>query len=198
MIGPEFPVQHHSRQPFENEEALVRQAKVEARAFGALYDRYVDAVYGYCYRRLQNHHDAEDATAATFGNALQGLQTYVWTGAPFGAWLFRIAASRVADLRRAKARTLPLDCWTETPPEEDISLDGMIEREEHNELWRLVESLPLGYRRVLVLRFGQDLTNEQVARILNRSQTATKQLVYRALQMLRSRHAANEEAQSHG
>jgi hypothetical protein len=54
-----------------DEGALVAAAKEDPRAFGALYELYVDRVYRYAYRRVGTHHEAEDITAQAFQQALQ-------------------------------------------------------------------------------------------------------------------------------
>lgn len=179
-----------------DEPLLVARAKRDPRAFGSLYDRYVPAVYRYCYRQLGDHHEAEDATGHTFRRALEALEGYQSTGAPFGAWLFKIAANHIADRRKARARLLPLDpsAPLPAPAEDEPSADRLVAQEQVAEVWQAVARLPVSQRRVLTLRFGQELTNQQVARILNRSETATKQLVYRALQALRAHYRTQEEA----
>ncbi len=46
-----------------NDEALVAQAKADPQVFGALYDRYVDRIYGYALQRTQDETTAQDITA---------------------------------------------------------------------------------------------------------------------------------------
>ena len=76
-------------QPGERD--LVIQAKSDPEAFGELYRRHVDRIYNYHYRHTSNRADAEDLTSRTFYRALRSLQSYRETGAPFQAWLYRIA-----------------------------------------------------------------------------------------------------------
>src|SRR5579883_2407674 len=83
------------------EAALVEAAKQDSHAFALLYDRYVERVYRYCYRRLGSHADAEDTTSQTFHRALEAIASYEVRGAPFEAWLFRIAHNLVVDRSRA-------------------------------------------------------------------------------------------------
>src|SRR5436309_15680750 len=52
--------------PVSDDALLVEQARVDAEAFGALYDRYCDRIYRYVFRRLRNHEAAEDVTAEIF------------------------------------------------------------------------------------------------------------------------------------
>ncbi len=90
-----------------DELALVRRTRTDAQAFGALYDRYVQRVYRYCYYRTSNTHEAEDLTAQIFLAALEGIPRYRQDG-HFAAWLFSIARNKVAAYHR-RAPHEPLD-----------------------------------------------------------------------------------------
>jgi RNA polymerase sigma-70 factor, ECF subfamily len=81
-----------------DDEVLVAAARLDPRAFDAVYDRYVGPVYRYCHVRLGRREAAEDATSAVFLKALAGLDGY--RPGNFPAWLFRIAANVVTDARR--------------------------------------------------------------------------------------------------
>ncbi len=69
----------------ESDEALVARAKHDLEAFGWLYDRYVEAVYHFVYRRVKSHTTAEEITAWVFHRALEQLGRFEWRGVPFGA-----------------------------------------------------------------------------------------------------------------
>ena len=174
----------------KDEALLVEQAQRDPRAFGALYDCYADRVYRFCYRRSTSHYEAEELTAQTFRRALEGLPRFEWRGAPFGAWLFRIAANLVADRASAVKRSVSLEALAaggrEIAGDSALPLDGLLEAEEIDLLWEAVYRLPLYQQQVLVLRYAQGLGNQEVARIVNRSETATKQLVHRSLKALRA------------
>ncbi|MFF7205342.1 sigma-70 family RNA polymerase sigma factor [Streptomyces sp. NPDC008141] len=62
-----------------------------------LYDTYCDAVYRYVYYRVGSKATAEDLTSDTFVQALARLDSFIWKGRDFGAWLVTIARNRVAD-----------------------------------------------------------------------------------------------------
>jgi RNA polymerase sigma-70 factor (ECF subfamily) len=176
----------------DNEAALVARARTDPQAFALLYDRYVERVYQFAYRRLASHADAEDVTAQTFHRALEHLDGYEWRGLPFGAWLFRIARNLIVDHLRAAGAPLSLD---------EISVNGMepadaetqlpeqalIAQDEARAAWAAVAALPPLQRRAVVLRFGRDLSHAEVGRLIGRSEAATKQLIYRAMLTLRAR-----------
>ncbi|MBI2885856.1 MAG: sigma-70 family RNA polymerase sigma factor [Chloroflexi bacterium] len=189
-------------EPEADEAPLVEQARRDPQAFGELYHRYVDRVYRYCYRRLGAHGEAEDFTAETFRRALQAMPGYRWTGAPFGAWLFRIAGNLIYDRRRALAPTICLStegrAAASLPDPDPTPLDLFLQKEQRSEVWAAVGRLSVLQQRVLVLRFAQGLDNRQVARIIKRSRPATKQLVYRSLKALRELLAASEGGEARG
>src|SRR5260370_30817318 len=81
----------------QDERLLVERAKSDADAFGLLYDRHVDGIYRFVRARLGNAAAAEDVTAEVFLKALRGISRYRDTGRPFSCWLYRLAATAVAD-----------------------------------------------------------------------------------------------------
>jgi len=181
------PVEHD----YEPEAAWIAAAQRDPDAFARLYDRYVERVYRYAFRRLSVHTDAEDVTAQTFHRALEGLPRYSWTGAPFGAWLFRIAHNLIVDRYRAGAGPISLDGLaggggTEATDPEAVSLDDRLTgREAVDTAWAAVATLPALQRRAVTLRFGRDLSHAEVGTVIGRSEPATKQLIYRAMKTLR-------------
>ncbi|KAA3659718.1 MAG: RNA polymerase subunit sigma-70, partial [Chloroflexi bacterium] len=83
-----------------DDEALVKQAQTDPNAFGALYDRYVDRIYAYAYRQVQEAALAQDVTAVTFEKALRHIRKYRWQGKSFCAWLYRIARNEAMSHHR--------------------------------------------------------------------------------------------------
>lgn len=175
------------------EVALVQRAKSDRQQFGALYDRYVEPVYRYAYRRTGSHPEAQDLTAETFRRALEAIPRYERTERPFAAWLFGIAANVLREHARRRAVATgnrPLDESDEPPSEEPSTLEDLIREEEASALWRLVQGLPEPMARVLTMRYAWNLEYDEIAKRLRRSSTASKQLCYRALNELRGRAVA--------
>jgi RNA polymerase sigma-70 factor (ECF subfamily) len=105
--------------------ALVVRARQDRQAFGGLYDTYVDPVYRYCFRRLGNREEAEDATSLVFAKALAALPEYRDENPSFRSWLFAIAHNVITDALRSRRPDQPLtpqvDVVGDTPtPEEDV------------------------------------------------------------------------------
>jgi RNA polymerase sigma-70 factor (ECF subfamily) len=83
--------------PLTDEELLVSD---DPEAFGVFYDRHVKALLGYFARRTFDSEEAADLTAETFASALVARRRFKPGKAPATAWLFTIAARRLADYQR--------------------------------------------------------------------------------------------------
>jgi len=165
--------------------ADVRAAQRDRAAFGALYRRYLDRVYGYCFYLLGDHHDAEDVTERTFVAALAAIDDYRDEGATFRAWLFRIAHNQLANALRSRQRQRA--AWLETVPEPITQADpaGLLSiAEEARGLRRALEQLPEDRRQVVVLRFVDGLSAREIGAVLGRSEGAVRVLQHRALRQL--------------
>jgi DNA-directed RNA polymerase specialized sigma24 family protein len=66
-------------------------------AFADLYDRYVDQVFAYVYRRVGHRQLAEDLVGDVFLRAYRRLSSFEWQGVDLGAWIITIARNRVHD-----------------------------------------------------------------------------------------------------
>lgn len=170
-----------------DDSTLVALAREDRAAFGELYERYARKVYNYIYYRVGNHHDAEDLTARVFHRALLHIQTYVERGLPFQAWLYRIAHNLVANWHRDRNRrkVIPLDEFVGARLREDAP-DGATEaREEQERLMRAIRELPEERQQLLILKFVDHLSNQEIGEIMERSEGAIKSLYHRTLLSLR-------------
>ena len=175
----------------ESDEALIARAKRDRDAFGDLYDRYVDQVYQFTYRRVKNHTIAEDITARVFFRALEQLPRFEWRGIPFGGWLMRIAANLIHDHHGDSQHHVSLLEWTEegtAMAASDPSLEEQYAtRQTASTLWQEVSTLPMVEQQVLVYRFARDMSIHDIATALGRTEGAVKQLLFRAVKRLRQR-----------
>jgi RNA polymerase sigma-70 factor (ECF subfamily) len=174
----------------------VRAAQRDRAAFGALYRRYVDRVYGYCFYLLGDHHDAEDATERTFLAALAAIDRFRDDGATFRAWLFRIAHNELANSLRQRHRRSGRTTRLEDGPEPMADADpaGLVGvAEEARRLRGAVSRLSDDRRQVIVLRFVDGLSAREIGVVLGRSEGAVRVLQHRALRDLAAMLAALPE-----
>ena len=99
------------------ERLLIESAQRDPARFAELYDVYFDRVYAYVARRVEIRAEAEDLVSDVFHHALANLRRYEWRGAPFSAWLFRIAANKIADRWERLGRERAI----ERPPETEAA-----------------------------------------------------------------------------
>jgi len=166
--------------PDSPERLAIEAAQRDPSRFAELYEEHFDRVYAFVRHRVPNRAEAEDLTAEVFQKALAGIGRFEWRGAPFAAWLFRIASNAIASHFERNARKSPVEL-------EEIPSPVVAREVEHRAtLYRLVAKLPELQRRVIRLRFGEEKGIGEIARILKKTEGAVKQLQLRALRNLRA------------
>jgi RNA polymerase sigma-70 factor, ECF subfamily len=179
------------------EAALIERAKHDPEAFGLLYDRYVEAVYAFCLRRLDAREAAEDATSQVFTNVLAALPRYREREGAFRAWLFTVAYRVVADRFRDQQRrpTAPLDHAAELADPAPSPEESALAADASDTLARLLGRLTADQRRIVELRLA-GLNGDEIARLLGKSRNAVDVAQHRALVRLRAlleREARDQE-----
>ena len=181
-----------SRMAPERERALVSAARTDPRAFAELYDYYLPRIYGFIYRRIQERDVAEDITATTFQRGLEALRRGTFRNDSFGGWLYRVAANSVVDHVRAGTRVVPMD--ESTPFDAEPSLAAFTASLERDELRAAMHRLPEGHRRLLLLRFFDDLDTDEICAVLGCSRRTFAVKLHRAIAALRSVMLSDSEA----
>jgi RNA polymerase sigma-70 factor (ECF subfamily) len=146
---------------------------------------FAPRVFRYLRFRVDGPETAEDLMQRVFVKMIEQLPAYRPSGAPFAAWLFRVARNAWIDQRRTSHATLSLDdlrAERATDPDlEDLTaatLDAAAIR-------RAVASLPAEQREVIACRFFADLTPRETAAVLGRSEGSVRVLQHRALGRLK-------------
>jgi len=166
------------------ERLLIEAAQKDPGRFAELYEQNFHRVYAYVVRRVLDRTEAQDLTAHVFQQALANLEKYKWRGAPFIAWLYRIAANAIADRLRRKsleAGEPRVEVFAEMVAQVDLEA---VERRAR--VFQAVDKLPEDQRRVIVMRFAEEKSIKEIADLLQRSEGAVKQLQFRGLETLRS------------
>ena len=164
-----------------DERLLIEAAQKDPARFAELYERDFNRVYAYVVSRVRERSAAEDITSEVFHQALASLPKFEWRGIPFAAWLLRIAANAIADRHQRTSRE------TGNPAPEPVDEAALKQVEQRAMLHQLVDSLPAEQRRVVLWRFADCRSIHDIAKELQRSEGAVKQLQYRALETLRAR-----------
>jgi RNA polymerase sigma-70 factor (ECF subfamily) len=169
-------------------EKLVRQAKSgDAEAFGEVYDRLVVAIYRYIYYRVSKT-EVEDLTETVFLKAWEKRQSYrKQAGNSFTSWLYRIAHNVVVDYYRAKSKTDNVELSEDLVNEsEEIDPNKNAQRNfDQTDLAYCIRRLPSLQQQVIILKFVNGLTNEEIAEITGKNVGALRVIQHRALAALK-------------
>ncbi len=169
------------------EAALVAAAQADPSAFDTLYRLYVTRVYRYLRAHAASDEDAADLTQQVFLRALDALPAYRSRGAPFGAWLFRIARHAAIDARRRQRGAVPWEALPEAMhPAAGQDPEGVVlQREALDRLRELLARLDPEKREMLALRFAAQLSAPEIAVVVGKSAAAVKKQLTRTLQSLK-------------
>lgn len=184
-------------QPLPNERQLIAAAQAgDKQAVSTLYEAYAQAIFRYVSYRVESDVLAEDLTAEVFLRMVQGLPAYKDSGAPFGAWLYRIAANQITDHYRRNRRSAgPIP--DEHPIDDTDPLGKAAKNEERAHLRHALAALPADFQTLLVMRFMQGLQHSEVAAVLNKSEAAIRVMQHRALQALARELGESGKARSY-
>jgi len=171
----------------EDEHNLIARAKEgESEAFGLLYDFYMPRIYRFVLFKVGHREEAEDLTHQTFLKAWEHVETYESRGYPFSSWLYRIARNTVIDHHRRSRPQVNID---------DLGPDILIEegtqgkdldiKIEWTVMLEAIFKLKDVEQDVLLMRFVDELTHQEVAKAIGKSEGATKVIQHRALKNLK-------------
>lgn len=183
------------KMPPDEEKGLIERAKSgDAEAFGAIYDAHVTRIYRFVLLKLGNPGDAEDLTHEVFLAAWRTIRTYeARNGIRLTSWLYRIAGNRVIDHYRSEKRNISLDelIAGNTLPIELVSSGGanLVKALSHKmdlqEVMGAVQDLTGDQQDVIIMRFIEDLTPDEVGAAIGKSAAAVRLIQHRALEKLK-------------
>src|SRR5580704_9802519 len=175
------------------EQLPVAQARAgEPAAWDALFRRYQLPLYVYVFELVRDEQAALDIVQEAFIAAARHIGS-LREDAKFGSWLFGIAHQKCLQRWRKRTEVL-LDEIPESPGEFDDSPDDLlIRREQEAAFMSLLEQLPPPQRAVLLLRFVEEFSIEEIARITDTQPGTVKSRLHYAKRALRKLVLANEQ-----
>lgn len=187
--------------PADPDTELVQACQaIEPRAlqgeFRDLYDRFKDRVYNVCYRITGNATDALDASQETFGIVFRRINEFRFQSR-FSSWVYRIAVNASIDLRRRSRtrRIASLDAVTESrtvegarfeiaDKEVDMPSTAASRKELEAEIQTAISRLSDKLKTMIVLRYTENLSYEEIAETLEISLGTVKSRLSRAHEAL--------------
>ena len=178
----------------KNDFQLVERAKEgDQRAYAELMQRYKDSIYFMTLKIINNKEDAMDLTVETFGKAFENLERYKPDFA-FSTWLFRIATNNSIDfIRKKRLSVISMDSMVDDEGDDrplQIKSDSLnpeetsIKKQQSRELKDIVDKLPARYKTLIVLRYFDELSYEEIAQQLDLPLGTVKAQLFRARDLL--------------
>ena len=182
----------------EPDEVLAIAARDDREAFGVLYERHIRRIYNYVYYRTGSAADAEDLTSRTFFQAMNNLHRYQVQAVPFSAWLYRIAHNLVANWHRdsGRHRVASTEGLFGIATDDDGPQVAAEVGEEKRELHLAIRGLAADRQQLLILKFSEELSNDEIATIMGRTEGAIKALLHRTIRGLRDELGASKQTNS--
>jgi RNA polymerase sigma-70 factor, ECF subfamily len=178
-----------------DEEIILLYKNGEKEAFKKLINRYAAPLYNFV-ARLAGRNDAPDITQEIFIKVWKNLNRFDEDKASFKTWIFTIAKNTATDFLRKKKSLLFTDLekdsedgagsFSENIPAEDLLPDLVMQKLEDSKfLNKTLEKLRPLYREVLALHYQEEMTFEEIGKILNKPLNTVKSQHRRALLELR-------------
>ncbi len=156
----------------------------DQEAFGAIYDHFADKIYRFIYFRVSNKEVAEDILSDTFVKAWQKINQ-INSAAALSAWIYQIAKNNIIDYYRLKKDLVSLDEVEEILEVEISPIDTMEVNLQQKKILKVLDQLSEDQRQVIAYRFFEDLSIEEIAYVMSKTQGAVRVLQHRAIARLK-------------
>ena len=176
---------------FDDDSRLAHRAqRGDRQAFEVILSRYERPIFSFIFHFFQNQALCEDLTQETFLRAFRFIRSFR-TSEKLSTWLFSIAKNLCFDeyRRMGKGTAVDLDSVdADGLPAEGLSagdpLDASIRLQEDELLHRSIARLPEKHRTCIILFYFNELSYEEISRVMNTSMSNTKILLFRGKKAL--------------
>ena len=177
---------------------MLRVKQGESGAFAELVDKYKQPVMNVAYRMLRDATEAEDLAQNVFIQVHKSAQRYE-VASKFSTWLFTIARNLCLNEIRRRSRHLTSSLDAPHPDHEDQPLhqfedikiasppESLLHGELEAKITQVLGELPENQRLAIVLCRQEELSYEEIAKVLGCSVSATKSLIHRGRETLKEK-----------
>jgi len=177
------------------EQRLVKQALAgDRQAFAEIVELYKNKIFQVAYRMLGNRTEAEDISQETFLRVYANLARYDQNH-KFSTWIYRIATNLCIDRLRKKQATFSLDqeinsgegldMYSQIADKNKGPEQEVMTLELQNEVQQAIDQLPIKYKSIMVLRYIEDLSLQEISEIIDLPVTTIKTRIHRGREALK-------------
>lgn len=181
-------------------ELAASAARGDQKAFGKLVNRYLPLVYNTLYRMTQNHELSEEMAQEAFLKAYNHLDSFDLERGNFKPWILRIATNATISELRKQSKVVSLNAleeagnWGEADHQTEEDIETALERRlSSQEAMQALQKLDVKYRQVLILRYQNELSYEEIAQALNIPINTVRTWIKRGLEKLKTQVKNQED-----
>lgn len=180
------------------QQEIIEEFAQNPEAFEKIYNFYYERILKYLLKRTASAEAAYDLTADTFIKAFESFHKFKWTGVSIKVWLYRIAINSLKNYRRKPQSTVltaemeGMEILATNAKEELEELDKAMHGDEDlTKLSDAVATLNPKYQNIVSLHYFEGMSHKEIAHTIERSESAVKSMMHRALENLRQLLATN-------
>lgn len=171
----------------KKDQELVLLVKKDRNAFGIIYEKYFEKIYLFIYKRVQDEALAGDICQEAMLKAMFNIAKYEDRGAPFSAWLYRIASNEVNLYFRKSKKNITVEIQEKDVHVilEEISLQGIEDPQTQLKLVAALNKLPAEQTEIIDLRFFMGYSFKEIAEFYGITEANAKMRLYRILDRIK-------------
>jgi len=161
---------------------------VDQLKFAEIYEAQFKRVYNYISYRINNHMDTEDLVSQVFSKVIEKHHTFNPKRAALSTWIISIARNIVADYFREKQKEslVEFDSMELYLTSGEIPEEILVKNEQNLALIEALDTLTARERNLIALKYGAELSNKEIAQVMELSESNVGVIMFRSLQKLRT------------
>lgn len=173
---------------FSHKELKINENIDKHDEFIEIFKLYYKRVYNYTYYRVNSQEVAEDLSSQIFEKIMLNLNNYKTEKSKFEVWMFAIARNTINDYFRKQKRhkIISIDSILDLVSKDKGPEDLMINKERNNKLMNALNILDAKERNIIAYKFGANLKNIEIARILKISESNVGVKLHRIMKKLKN------------
>lgn len=170
----------------EEEQQWIQQVLAgDKQAFAPIINKYKNQLYATILRMTRNPQDAQDLVQDAFIKVYRNLDKYDGSGA-FGGWLYRVAINHCMDEFRKKSySTIQIEVDEAKVVNREHPEVVFLKKEKSRQLERLIATLPEDERLIILLRYINEMSYEDIGELMNVPLSTVRNKLHRAKKKMR-------------